>query len=54
LRKGYVTRECDKEPHIYIPVPKVVLLHAAFERMLMELAATPANRAHIPEALHHG
>jgi predicted transcriptional regulator len=51
LRKGFVTRQRDTWPHTFTAAPKAVLLHAAFERMLTELGATAADRAHILEAL---
>jgi predicted transcriptional regulator len=49
--KGLVTRTRDKQHHVYTAVPRAVLLHNAFERMLAELGATAAERIEVVEAL---
>jgi predicted transcriptional regulator len=52
--KGLVTRIRHKQRHVYQAVPKAVVLHTLFERMLAELGATESDRAHIVEALRQG
>jgi predicted transcriptional regulator len=52
--KGFVTRTRIGLEYQYHALPKQALLVLTCERHLAKLGATPAERAHVVEALRHG
>jgi hypothetical protein len=53
-KKGFVTKTGTHMALRYHALPKEALLVLACERHMAELGATPAERAHVAEALRHG